>query len=125
MRLAIGGCLDSLIWVLTFISCGERFVRMEHLPILFARQVADQSAHHRACGLIAFTEFDERPAEDHLAARVAFALSLRLACLGGVKPSFGLLVLSFRFFHLCFRHRAPLSPSICLPSQHRADFLRR
>ena len=45
-----------------------------------------------------------------------------LASLGGVKPNLGLFVLSFGFFHLCFRHRAPVSPSICLSPQHLADF---
>ena len=92
MALAVGERFGWRVLVFTFIVRGEGSAWIEHLPILFAREATDQSAHRRAGGLFALTEFDERPTEDHLAARVAFALWLRLACLGGVKPSFGLLV---------------------------------
>ena len=103
----MGGSLGSGISVFAFDIFGMGFVLGEHFPILFAGEVADQSAHHRAGGLIAVGQFDERATEDHFAARVAFALLLRLACFGGVEPSLGLLILPSGFFHLRFSHSVP------------------
>ena len=74
MRLGIGGCFRSLISVFTFIGFREGFAWIEHFPILLAGEVADQSAHHRAGGLIAVGQFDKCTAKDHLAAGIAFPL---------------------------------------------------
>ena len=112
----MGGSPSSPITVFASIIFWKCFVRIEHLPILLTGEVPDQSAHHRAGGLVAVGQFDERAAEDHLAPRVAFSLLLGFACLGGVEPSLGLLVLPFGFFYLSFSHRDPRVSISRLPS---------
>ena len=55
---------------------------------------------------------------------IGFSLELRLVCFGGVKPSLGLSIMLFGFFHLRFDHSVPRGSFISLPSPNWSDSMR-